>query len=201
MELQKIQRFYKLQSAIYDFTRPLILPGRKKAMAAMNVSQGNLVYDFACGTGLNIPHLIKKKITLSCVDYSADMLKRAQKKFPQISYPQITFTRADITKVRFGQKADKIICAYALSIIDNWPEALASMILALKKNGDVVILDFGKMKGILKIFYPVLRRWLSFFGVNPEIDPLPELIKNFKSVREIELLSGYARVIVARGKY
>ena len=50
-------RFYRSQARIYDLTRPLFLLDRGLAAARLDIRPGDRVFDFGCGTGLNVPHL------------------------------------------------------------------------------------------------------------------------------------------------
>lgn len=191
---KKVKTYYHFHSLIYDATRWLFLFSRKKAIDKLELKNDNFVIDFACGTGLNIPHLSKKTKNISALDFSDDMLKVAKKK-----YPEATFIQGDACNYFFENKADKIICTYSLSLIENWKEAIRNMTRNLKENGTLVILDFYKWHGIIKVFYPVMKWWLKIHRVDSEMSVEEELKKYFKNVEMKTNLSGYNFIAAASG--
>ena len=58
MELNSIERFYKKQAKIYDFTRKFFLFNRQTAVESLELKPESRVIDFACGTGRNIHYLL-----------------------------------------------------------------------------------------------------------------------------------------------
>lgn len=190
-----VQKYYRLHSIFYDATRWLFLFHRRKVIALMNVQPDDIVTDFACGTGLNIPLILKKTKNVTGIDFSEDMLSRAKNK-----YPNVQFIQGDICSCTIEQKADKIICTYSLSLIENWRSAVQNMQKHLKDSGTMVILDFGKWRGIMTIFYPLFKWWLNIHHVNPEMPVEKELKKYFMHVEVRTFLSGYDFIVIASNK-
>jgi S-adenosylmethionine-diacylgycerolhomoserine-N-methlytransferase len=195
VELEKLEKFYKIHSKFYDATRKFFLFDRKKAVAALDVKPNDRVIDLACGTGLNIPFLLGNTSPdkIMGIDYSESMLWKARKKFPQIK-----FIKGDITNYKFDQKADKIIATYSLSMIDDWKSALINMKRNLKPSGILVILDFHQWRGVIKFFYPIFRWWLNKHGVNSEQETAVFLRQHFNYVEERIMRSGYNYIVVAK---
>lgn len=193
--LKKTEKIYNIHSKFYDLTRPFFLFNRKKAIQLLNVTKQDKIIDLACGTGLNIPLLLKNTSSENIlgIDYSEAMLRKARKK-----YPNIKFIRGDVSIYNFSEKADKIISTYALSMIDDYEKTILNVKNSLKKNGAFVILDFYKWGGIIKIFYPIFKSWLKKYGVNPEKNLESYLKKNFEKVEIRVLNSGYNFIAIAK---
>ncbi len=192
----KIKKYYRFHSGIYDATRWLFLFNRKKAIEKLKLDPNDLIIDFACGTGLNIRQMIKKTKNISAIDFSEEMLNEAKKK-----YPGVNFFHGDACNFSFKEKADKIICTYSISLIENWKEAIKNMAMNLNENGTLVILDFYQWKnGFTKLFYPVFKWWLNIHNVNPELPVEQELKKYFKNVEMKTYLSGYNFIAIANKK-
>lgn len=189
----KIKSYYRIHSKIYDATRWLFLFNRKKAIEILDVGPADEVVDFACGTGLNLPHILKKTKKLSALDFSEEMLSQAKAKSSCVN-----FVQGDACSHKFEKKADKIICTYSVSLIENWKEAIRNMSLNLKENGTLVILDFYEWKGFFRFLYPVFRWWLNLHSVDPELPVESELKKYFRSVEMRTYLSGYNFIAVAK---
>src|SRR3989344_6804973 len=95
MELNKLEKFYRMHSRFYDLSRPFFLLNRKSALSKLQFNKSDSVLDMACGTGLNIKLLLEKGIDVKKivgVDYSESMLKIARNK-----YPNVKFVKADVS--------------------------------------------------------------------------------------------------------
>lgn len=140
MLLSKLDAFYRRQAPIYNLTRQTILYNHREAVNALNLQPTDIVYDVACGTGKNIPYLLKqvKADQIWWFDYSHALLAQGRK-----TYPGIHRHHADVTKPFTDHPAEKIICSYSLSMIHDWEKALKVMIDTLKPWGRLVILDFN----------------------------------------------------------
>lgn len=138
----QLDSFYKRQAPFYDITRQFILFNYKEAVDALELKEWDLVYDIACGTGKNIPFLLKKLHADQIYgwDYSHHLLGQAQKK-----YPWVHFIHADVTQKLSNHypQPDKIICSYSLSMIEDRKKAIKVMYDTLKSWWKIVLLDFN----------------------------------------------------------
>lgn len=188
----RVIKYYRFHSKIYDATRWLFLFSRKKAIEKLNLGENDFVIDIACGTGLNIPIILRNTKNISALDFSEEMLKEATKKFPAVK-----FIHGDACTFLFEKKADKIICTYSLSLIENWKEVIKNISRNINENGSLVILDFYIWKGICKFFYPAFKWWLKLHCVNSELPVEIELKKYFEKIEMKTYLSGYNFIAVA----
>lgn len=172
----------------------MFLFNRERAIDSLEIQPNDKILDLACGTGLNIHHLIKKSKSSNImgIDYSESMLGKAKQ-----MYPSVKFIREDVSKYKFNQKFDKVICTYSLSMIEEWKRTILNIRKALNKGGKFVILDFHPWRGIIKPIYPVFRWWLGKHGVDAERNALPVLKKHFKHVEKKIMNSGYNSIIIA----
>lgn len=195
MNLEKIDKIYRIHSKFYDLTRPFFLFNRKKAIELLNIHKQDKIIDLACGTGLNISLLLKKisSENILGIDYSEAMLKKAREK-----YPNVKFIKRDVSAYKFSKKVDKIISSYSLSIIDDWEKTIINAKNSLKDKGTFIILDFYKWNGAIKIFYPIFKWYLNKYGVDPEKNLESCLKENFKKVEMKILNSGYNFIAVAK---
>jgi S-adenosylmethionine-diacylgycerolhomoserine-N-methlytransferase len=195
MKPKDAERFYSLHARFYDLTRRFFLFRRRKAIDLLDPLPGETVVDFACGTGMNFPLLISRNPgRIVGIDYSMEMLRRARSKFPALA-----LFRADATSYPFREKADKALCTYALSLIDGWEDVVLNIRSSLPPPGRLVVLDFHPLRGLLGPLNPLLRCWLSMWGVSAE-KPIEALLrKHFDDVTVDLRPWGYAAIWIASG--
>lgn len=194
MRAGDLDRFYGRHAPIYDATRRFFLFDRELAVERLDVRAGQRVLDFGCGTGLNFPYLARfAPASVTGVDFSAAMLERARAK----ATGGATVVRGDVSTIRFDERADRILCTYALSMIETWRETIRNMHRHLEPTGSVVILDFHTLEGALRFVNPLWSWWFARFGVRPGLDLVPVLRELFADVDVLVRRSGYNVLIRA----
>lgn len=179
---EQMDRQYRLQRHVYDATRTHYLLWRARLIANLNPpsddARGGTIVEVACGTGWN---LIKAAQTYPAAqlygfDISSAMLSTARAKIAAQGLAQrVTVAHGDATafdlRALFGcNPPDRIFISYALSMIPNWPDAIACALQALPPGGQLHIVDFGRMERMPKSCKWALRRWLKHYNVTPRDD-------------------------------
>lgn len=150
--------FYKIACVITFLGRERYL--RKKAAENLNLKNGDVVLDLACGTGLNFEFLqefIGKDGKIIGFDYSKEMLFAAKKRAKENNWQNISFIQGDAAKLSLNYKVDGIISTLGISAISNHKEALKQAIRILKINKKIVILDAQLFSGIFSMFNPLIK--------------------------------------------
>jgi ubiquinone/menaquinone biosynthesis C-methylase UbiE len=165
MTSQRVQGFYESQAPIYDATRRWLLPGRRRAHQLLDVRPGQRVIDFACGTGLNFPALVAARAAeIIGVDLSPAMLARAHRRCPRARLVQ-----GDLTQLDLGATADRAICTYGLSLMEDPRRAIERMCAHLRTDAMLVILDFHELDDRVAFARPLWRAWLRRFHVRDDV--------------------------------
>ncbi len=194
MSQRKVERFYRLHAPFYDVTRRFFLFKRKRAVSLLGVRPQDRVADFGCGTGMNAKLLSQyPEISLTGMDFSESMLKVARKK-----YPHVRWVRGDLEAISLEEKFDKALCTYALSLVNDWRQALKQMSSLIEPGGNLVILDFSPLKGPLNFLDPVFDKWFRSFRVFRKRDFKSELELYFENVVEESPAVGYLTLVVGR---
>lgn len=92
------------------------------------------IIELGCGTGKNTELLATRAAYLTAVDFSQEMLRKAQRKLQQ---PHISFQQADITQewTFAAQPADLLTCSLILEHIQDLSHVFAQARQVLKSNG------------------------------------------------------------------
>ncbi|WP_244514710.1 class I SAM-dependent methyltransferase [Ensifer sp. LCM 4579] len=203
-----MDRMYRYQRYIYDFTRKYYLFGRDTLIRDLQAPPGASVLEIGCGTGRNLAMIgeLYPEARLFGLDISAEMLVTARAKLKRHGRPDAVLRVADATDFRaasFGEKGfDRIVISYALSMIPAWERAIDAAIEALSPGGSLHIADFGQQEGWPGGFRRLLQAWLRRFHVSPR-DTLFDVIREKADIRgaTLELKSigrGYAWLAVYR---
>jgi phosphatidylethanolamine/phosphatidyl-N-methylethanolamine N-methyltransferase len=152
---------YRLWAPVYDLTfGRFFLPGRKQALAMLDLKPGERVLLVGCGTGADLP-LLPEGVEAVGVDLSPDMLARARSRLPLPSR-DVTLLQGDAQRLLVEESAfDAVIFNLILSVIPDGRACLHENLRALKPGGQAVVFDkFRSNDGRLSFG----RRLLNFFS-------------------------------------
>ena len=113
--------FWDQVAGVYDvFVNVINRKTHKKLRQIVSVliEPGDDVLECACGTGLLSVVIAQKSGRLTATDFSAKMLKRAEKNCA--AFQNITFSKADITALAFPDCSfDKVVAGNVIHLLDN----------------------------------------------------------------------------------
>ena len=173
-----MDRIYRHQRHVYDFTRKYFLLGRDRMIAEIDARAGTRVLEIGCGTGRNLIMVARKYPGASCfgIDVSTEMLTSAMRAISRAGLEaRIKVAHADATRFEPGllfgaDEFDRIFISYSLSMIPQWQSVAGTAIAHLAPNGELRIIDFGSQERLPVAFRRLLWRWLGAFHVEPRDD-------------------------------
>lgn len=196
-----VQTFYRYHAYVYDWTRWMILHGRKQAVARLDLRPDGEVLEIGCGTGLTFRYLLDQldpqRGRLVGLDFSPDMLRRARKRVAAHGWKNVELVEADAAKLDLGRRFDGILFAYSLTMIPDWQAAIDRAQQHLKPGGRMVVLDFGRFQrwGPLGA---VMRGWLRLNHVETLRQYENRLHEVFPDLDVHHWLGGYSLTAVGR---
>jgi len=144
-----IRKIYRQWAKTYEWLTPIYLLGnetklRQKTIQALNLRPEQSVLDLACGTGRNFLHILDKiglRGELVGVDYTPEMLARAQEKVFRQQWNNVQLIQGDAAKLNLNKQFDAVLCTLAMSVIPGYQDALERMHAHLKPGGWISISD------------------------------------------------------------
>lgn len=201
MSQTAVQRFYRYHAYVYDNTRWMILHGRRRAVAELGLRPDSSVLEIGCGTGLNFRYLLDvldpDRGRLVGVDFSEDMLARAERRVARAGWRNVELVQADAAALQLGRRFDAIFFAYSLTMIPDWEGALDRAAEHLAPGGRLAVLDFGRFDGWGPLA-PAMRTWLKVSHVATRRPYIEGLQRRFDRVDVRRWLGGYNFTAVAR---
>jgi S-adenosylmethionine-diacylgycerolhomoserine-N-methlytransferase len=173
-----MDRIYRHQRHVYNFTRKYFLLGRDRMIAEIDAPDGARVLEIGCGTGRNLIMVARKYRGARCfgIDVSTEMLNSARRAISRAGLKsRVQLAHADATQFEPGllfgvNQFDRIFISYSLSMIPQWQSVAGAAIAHLAPDGELRIIDFGAQERLPVAFRRLLWRWLSAFHVAPRDD-------------------------------
>ncbi len=179
----KMERYYRLHSHIYDYTRWSFLFGRKNiiGMAADFVTPRRIL-EVGCGTGANLSILAKTfpDASITGVDISDSMLNKSRRRLKQYG------ARIELLNYNYNRPVrrgcyDLVLFSYTLTMVNpGWQEALNAATADLAPGGCLAAVDFHR--GGSSWF----SSWMSVNHVRMEGELLPWMTQIFDPLFQSE---------------
>ena len=205
----RVENMFDRIAPRYDFFNRLFslridLLWRKSLVNWMQSDNPKQILDVATGTGELAIALWKKfRVKITAVDLSQEMLNLADKKIKELG-ADITIQKANAENLPFeSNKFDAVSVGFGVRNFENLEKGLSELRRVVKENGNVYILEFSKMEGVLSPLYnfyfrkvlPFLAKMIS--GEKEAYTYLPDSVKNFpcgERMKNILLDLGFSKV-------
>jgi S-adenosylmethionine-diacylgycerolhomoserine-N-methlytransferase len=147
--LEALDGFYRLHASIYDWTRPLLLLGRERAVRALALRPGERVLDVGCGTGWSLPRLFVRGTRVLGIEPSAPMRRQAAARLERLGLSDVVAldARPYGSHAEHEGGADAVLFSYSLSMIPPFEEVLERARLDLGPGGRISVVDFVDARG------------------------------------------------------
>ena len=205
----RVENMFDRIAPKYDFFNRLFslridLLWRKSLVKWMQSDDPKQILDVATGTGELAIALWKNfRVKITAVDLSQEMLNLADKKIKQQG-ADITIQKANAENLPFeSNKFDAVSVGFGVRNFENLEKGLSELRRVVKENGNVYILEFSKMEGVLSPLYnfyfrkvlPFLAKMIS--GEKEAYAYLPDSVQNFpcgERMKNILLDLGFSKV-------
>ena len=205
----RMDRMYRPQKRIYDFTRRYYLLGRDRLIAELDLREGQSLLDIGCGTGRNLALIGRRypATRLYGLDAAEPMLEVAAAKLKRGSVRAVLahgIAEGLEPRLMLGHEGgfDHITISYCLSMVNTPDTVLRSAARHLRPGGALHVVDFGDMSGLPGWTQKAMRAWLARFHVRhrPEVEATLRGLAAERGGRfeQIEILGRYSLLLRLR---
>lgn len=171
---QQVRTMFNDIAHRYDFLNHFLSAGidyswRRKAIRLLGKNEPKVILDVATGTGdLSIEAMKINPTKIVGIDIAEDMLEIGRQKILKKKLSDIiTLQTGDSEDIQFVDFSfDAVMVSFGVRNFENLEKGLSEMLRVLKKDGQVMILEFSKpQKFPVKQFYNFYFRYiLPFLG-------------------------------------
>ena len=164
-----LNKYYGISRHFYDLTRKYYLFGRDAVIRDLLAEPWESLIEVGVGTGRNLRklHAARPSARLGGLDASDEMLTHVRERAPWARLLHGFAEDADLSTILDGERPERILFSYCLSMVSDPVAALRNTQRALAPGGKVVVVDFSDLEGLPRLFQGGLRRWLRTFHVKP----------------------------------
>lgn len=163
--------FYAAQAAHYDQSREKLLQGRSELFEALDLQAGETLVELGAGTGYNLTHLgpvLARLESATLVDLCPPLLAEARQRWAATA--NVNIVEADACTWQPSAPVDAVCFSYSLSMIPDWPQAIANALAMLRPGGRLGVADFSLAPDQSALSRHFWKSWFAHDGVrlNPE---------------------------------
>jgi phosphatidylethanolamine/phosphatidyl-N-methylethanolamine N-methyltransferase len=158
---------YKLWAPLYDrfFNAGPFHRARQSLFQNVRFREGDRVLFVGVGTGADLEQVPHGKLEITAIDYSAEMLNQARRKFP---YSPIQFLQMDAQHLKLDSDSfDYVVGSLILTVVPDAKEAFSEMVRVTKKGGTIMVFDkFAPEDRELSFLKKMLRPLIRILGTD-----------------------------------
>ncbi len=199
LDYKQIKRAYAIMSPMYDLLFDKIFhPGRVAALQLLEIKPHDLVLEVGIGTGLNLP-LYPRNCRFVGIDFSRQMLKKAEEKVREYGMENVTLKVMDASKMEFpDEHFDHVLATYVISAVPEPVRVLREIRRVCKKKGHIVILNHFKSENpVIGAFEELVAPLCTQLGFKTDLKLMPllkEVGLTTEQLHRVNLLNGWRLV-------
>ena len=200
MQIEAVKAAYRRYAKVYDaLFGPVLQPGRKAVMEALDCRPGERVLEVGVGTGLSLP-LYPPYVRVTGIDLSREMLDKARMRVGRRQLANVEgLHEMDAEAMDFPDASfDKVVAMYVVSVVPEPARLLAELHRVCKPHGDIFIVNHVRSSNpVVGAVEKSLARFSDQLGFHPDFE-LHSLVNGSARVEHISNVNFFWKVMRVR---
>jgi phosphatidylethanolamine/phosphatidyl-N-methylethanolamine N-methyltransferase len=200
MQIEAVKAAYRRYASVYDaLFGPVLQPGRKAVLEALECRPGQRVLEVGVGTGLSLP-LYPPSVRVTGVDLSREMLDKARARVQRRGLANVEgLHEMDAHAMDFPDASfDKVVAMYVVSVVQDPARLLRELHRVCKPDGDIFIVNHVRSANpIMGAVEKSLARFSDHIGFHPDFD-LHSMVNGSSRVEHISNVNFLWKVMRVR---
>lgn len=200
MQIEAVKAAYRRYANVYDaIFGPVLQPGRKAVMQALDCRPGDRVLEVGVGTGLSLP-LYPPSVRVTGIDLSREMLEKARRRVARRKLANVEgLLEMDAEAMTFPDGSfDKVVAMYVVSVTDKPAQLLHELHRVCKPQGEIFIVNHVRSENpVVGAVEKSLARFTNQLGFHPDFE-LRDLVNGSARVEHVSSINFFWKVMRVR---
>jgi len=197
MQIEAVKAAYRRYARFYDTVfGPVLQPGRKAVVDALQCRPGDRVLEVGVGTGLSLP-LYPASVTVTGIDVSREMLDKARDRARAKALTNVAaLLEMDAQAMNFPDESfDKVVAMYVVSVVENPARLLGELHRVCKPDGEIFLVNHVRSDNpILGGIEKGLARFSDKLGFHPDFE-LNDMLDGQHEVTQVSRINFFWKVM------
>jgi phosphatidylethanolamine/phosphatidyl-N-methylethanolamine N-methyltransferase len=173
MQIEAVKQAYRRYAGFYNtLFGPVLQPGRKAVIEALDCKPGHRVLEVGVGTGLALD-LYPEGVKVVGIDVSAEMLEKARQRVAKRKFKHVeALLEMDAEAMSFADASfDRIVAMYVLPVVPNPGRLLAELHRVCKPDGEIYLVNHVRSDNpVIGAVEKSLARFSDKLGFHPDFE-------------------------------
>jgi phosphatidylethanolamine/phosphatidyl-N-methylethanolamine N-methyltransferase len=173
MQIDAVKAAYRRYAGFYNaLFGPVLQPGRKAVIEALDCQPGHRVLEVGVGTGLALD-LYPAGVKVVGIDVSAEMLDKARRRVAKRGFTHVeALLEMDAEAMSFADASfDRIVAMYVLPVVPNPARLLAELHRVCKPDGEIYLVNHVRSDNpVIGAVEKGLARFSDKLGFHPDFE-------------------------------